>query len=79
MKMSNFELIVHDDRYSVPTHRMVAVTDERRVREIAERLLAESAHHHGVEVFEYGVRRFALGSAADRPIPLRPRLETRAD
>jgi hypothetical protein len=45
---------------------VVQARHEARARQIAERMHAESEHHHGVEVCEKGVRLFGLGSFALR-------------
>jgi hypothetical protein len=65
--VKTFEVYVHDDRYSVLTLHIISVRDEARVKEIAERLMAESEHHLGVEVSEDGRRLFGLGSFGVRP------------
>ncbi len=61
--MRDFQLIVTDDRYHVPSLLIVCTQDEARARTIAERVLAESPHHVSVEVLEYGRALFQLGLA----------------
>jgi hypothetical protein len=59
-----FEIYVEDDRYAIPTLHLVVAADDRRAREIATKVLHESAHHTGVEV-RLGARRImALGTSA---------------
>lgn len=67
--MRNFAFLVDDDRYSVPTLTLVTTTDEVRAREIAQRILRDSAHHRGVEVCEDERRLFGIGSQADAVRP----------
>jgi hypothetical protein len=71
----SFEVYVHDDRYSVLTLHMISVKDESRAREIAEGLMAESAHHLGVEVAEDGRRLFGVGSFGMREQAVGPRVQ----
>ena len=61
--MASFEVYVHDDRCPVPRLRLTLVTDEVRLMGIARRVLAESDHYTGVEVFDQDGPRFSLGSA----------------
>jgi hypothetical protein len=72
--MSNHDLVIHDSRYSAPVWRQVAIAEEGQVRVIAQRVLAESSHHLGVEVFQGGARLFGIGSVA-KP----GRMPTRSD
>jgi hypothetical protein len=67
--MLTFDLFILDDRYSVATFRVLTVKDEARARELAEKVLQESPHHLGVELFCAGKRVMGLGSiaAADAP------------
>lgn len=53
-----FEIYVEDDRYTVPTLRLFVAADDLGARELAAKVLAESAHHRGVEV-RRGDRRVA--------------------
>lgn len=62
----SFEIFVHDDRYSVPTLHLLAVSDEAAARVAAEALLQVSAHHQGVELCQGGRRIAALGTCAER-------------
>ncbi|MBV9993924.1 MAG: hypothetical protein JO127_01805 [Caulobacteraceae bacterium] len=50
--MIDFVLLVKDDRYSVPNLRMLQAASEARARQLAQRVLEESAHHLSVEVWQ---------------------------
>ena len=67
--MRTFEILVDDDRYSVPTLHLATSADEDRAQQIAQRLLDESEHHLGVEVIEDGARLIGLGTLAYRVTP----------
>jgi hypothetical protein len=56
--LRTFQLFIDDDRYSVPTLQLFESEDEAAARARARELLAESAHHRGVEVCENGVSLF---------------------
>ncbi|MFL5298472.1 MAG: hypothetical protein ACJ798_19005 [Phenylobacterium sp.] len=62
-----FEIFVDDRRYTVPTLHLVSADDEVGARDIAERLLSESSHHVGAEVWWEGKLLLGLGSFAVRP------------
>jgi hypothetical protein len=62
MRMRSFHILVSDDRYSVPNLRLIQAWDETAAREIADRVLAESGHHTGVEVWENDQQLFALSA-----------------
>jgi len=64
MPVASFQVYVHDDRCPAPRLRLTLVTDEVRLMGIAERVLAESEHYIGVEVFDQDGPRFSLGPAA---------------
>ena len=64
-----FEIYVDDDRYAVPTLHLVTAATETHAREVAERLLRESAHHLGAELRLQGERLIGLGSFATRRHP----------
>lgn len=66
--MRRFHFYIDDDRHAVPTEMTVEVATEARARELAERILAESSHHLGVEVCEDGERVLGLGSLGHRTI-----------
>jgi hypothetical protein len=66
--MRRFHFYIDDDRHAVPTELTVEVATEARARELAEQLLAQSAHHLGVEVCENGERILGLGAFAHRTI-----------
>jgi hypothetical protein len=51
-----------------PQQFTVSARDESRARQLAERMMAESLHHLGVEVWEDGKRLFGLGSLAGRSL-----------
>ncbi len=50
--MKTYTLYVEDDRYAAPTLLTVEARDDERVRELAQRRLAESPHYLGVEIWE---------------------------
>jgi hypothetical protein len=62
----DFELYIDDERYRTPTLVFIQVRDEERAREFAQKKLDEDERHRGVEVWEKGVRLFALGTLVDR-------------
>lgn len=64
-----FEIYVDDERYSVPTLHLITAATEAHAREVAERLLRESAHHLGAELRLAGERLAGLGSFATRRHP----------
>jgi hypothetical protein len=61
-----FEVYVDDDRYAVPTLHLVPAENESMALKVAQRLLAESPHHLGVELCLEGRRLTGLGSFANR-------------
>jgi hypothetical protein len=69
--LREFQFFVTDARYAVPSLHIVRAANEAKAREIAERLLAESPHHLGVEVLDDdGARLFAIGDVgSDGPPP----------
>jgi hypothetical protein len=64
-----FELYLDDDRYAVPTLKLVPADDQAGALQAAWRLMDESAHHRGVEVCLDGERLAGLGSFAARQVP----------
>ena len=62
----SFQFFIDDARSGAPRRFAVQARDEHRAREIAERILAESDHHLGVEVCENGTRVFGLGTLSVR-------------
>lgn len=64
--MATYQLFIEDDRYSVKTLRLLAVIDERRARDIAEKAMLESSHHLGVELYRDDRRVFGMGSLGGR-------------
>ena len=73
--MSNYDFVIHDTRYPIPVGRQVVVTGEEKIEIIAMRVLAESSHHRGVEVFQFGARLIGVGSVA-HPRRMPTRLDT---
>jgi hypothetical protein len=67
--LQTFEFYLDDDRYSVPTLKLVVADDEARALAVAQTLLDESGHHRGVEVCVAGERVTGLGSFASRRLP----------
>lgn len=57
-----FEVYIDDDRYAVPTLKLVEAEDERAAADLAGRMLSESGHHRGVELCREGRRLIALGT-----------------
>ena len=79
--MGAFLLFIDDDRYSVTTLRLLALTDEAPARAAAEAAVRESPHHLGVELYGDDDRRvLGIGSLRTRglvagtrcPSPRRP-------
>ncbi|HEY8572003.1 hypothetical protein [Phenylobacterium sp.] len=64
-----FEIYVDDDRYAVPTLHLIEAATATHAREVAERILRESAHHLGAELRLEGERLDGLGSFATRRHP----------
>lgn len=60
------EIYVEDDRYAVPTLQLFVANDDLRARELARKILDESAHHTGVEVRLADRRVAAVGTCAPR-------------
>jgi hypothetical protein len=58
------EIFIDDDRYSVPTLKLVSAVDRAEAIRLAESLLAASEHHLGVELCRDGRRLMGLGSYA---------------
>jgi hypothetical protein len=51
-----YELYLDDDRYAVPTLHLIVTDDPASARRTAERLLSQSGHHHGGELWGDGRR-----------------------
>src|SRR3954467_14528708 len=66
MASLTYELYLDDDRYAVPTLHLLAAADEAGALRLAQRLLADSPHHLGVEICLEGERLAGLGSFAVR-------------
>jgi hypothetical protein len=60
--MRTYEVYIQDNRYRVPTLRLLEAIDPVAARTTAESFMRESTHHLGVEVCQRGVRVFAMGS-----------------
>jgi hypothetical protein len=73
--LPDLQVFVTDDRYSIPTLHMIFADSAGSVRELAERLLASSPHHLGVEVYEKDSRIFTLGAVATRGGPTPRRID----
>jgi hypothetical protein len=73
-----FEIFIDDDRYSVPTLRLVSATDEAEARRVAADMLATNGHYRGIEVCREGRRLIGLGSYAQDVRGLRPAPAVRA-
>ena len=71
--MHTYELFITDDRYSVPTLKLVMASNEAGVREEAACSLAESPHHVSVTVYLNAARLFDIGTSPgdlDRPFDI---------
>jgi hypothetical protein len=60
--MQDFQFFVTDDRYAVPTLKLVRSRDAIAARSLAERML-DSPHHHAVEVWDARRRLFVLAES----------------
>ena len=72
MPMSSLLFLIEDDRYTVPTLRIVEVEGLANARIAAERVLRSSPHHLGVEVWREDERLFFIGPALNHhnpPVP----------
>jgi hypothetical protein len=65
LAMSAFEIFIDDDRYSVPTLKLITAETEAQARREAVSLLLASRHHLGVELCREGYRILGLGTLAD--------------
>ena len=61
--MQDFQFLVTDDRYSVPSLRFVEAKDADAARAIAERLLLEHENYHVIDAWEGGAHAFTVGVA----------------
>jgi hypothetical protein len=59
----DFTVLIDDDRYSVPNLRFVLARSEVRASQIADCILAESPHHHGVQVWTTDMLIYTAGMA----------------
>ena len=57
-----FQLFIDDDRYAVPTLRILAVRNAARARALARQAMADCPHHLGVELYDEEQRVLALGT-----------------
>ena len=64
--MGAITLLIHDDRYAVPTVRLLEAADEETALDLALRALRETPHHRGVELWRDETRLAALGQLAGR-------------
>jgi hypothetical protein len=62
--MRDFQFYLTDDRYGVPTLRMVEAATLDNACELAEAMLAETRRHSRVEVWEAGACVFVVGDEA---------------
>jgi hypothetical protein len=67
--LPTYEFYVDDDRYAVPTLRLMLANDDTQAVDVAQGLLDESGHHRGVEVCLDGLRLTGLGTFATRRLP----------
>lgn len=58
--MGAITLFIHDDRYTIPTVRLLEATDEETALDLALRALRETPHHRGVELWRDDERLAAL-------------------
>ena len=65
--MATFELFIDDDRYAVPTLKILAAVDESCARALAKQAFGESSHHVGVELYGEDRRLLGLGSLRRAP------------
>ena len=63
--MHTFQLYITDDRYSVPTLKLVLASNSNGAREEAERMLMESPHHVRVVGFLNALRLFDVARPAE--------------
>ena len=63
-RVRRYKLYVEDDRSAAPVLVLVECVNDARAQEIALRYLAQSPHHHAVEVMQDGQRIFQ----ADAPL-----------
>jgi hypothetical protein len=67
--MRDFIALIFDDRYRSPTFRLFEASDEGTAQEVARRILEESVHHLGLEIWEND-RLFSGGPADYRAASL---------
>lgn len=65
---STFEFFLDDDRYAVPTLKLIEAASLAEAAALAKRLLRESPHHKGVEVCLCGTRVAGVGTLAERVV-----------
>ena len=61
--MGAITLLIHDDRYTIPTVRLLEAADAETALELGRRALAETEHHRGVELWRDDERLATLGAA----------------
>lgn len=62
-RFRDFTVLIDDDRYSVPNLRFVLARSKADAAQIADGILAESPHHHGVQVWSPDALIYATGMA----------------
>jgi hypothetical protein len=67
--LPTYELYLDDDRYAVPTLHLIPAKDDHAALVVARRVLAENAHHLGIEICLDGQRVTGLGTFAVRSQP----------
>jgi hypothetical protein len=60
--MRDFTILVYDERYSVPTLRIVEVKDEDKAADLAIAIFQESPHHTAIDVWLDDTRFFHVGA-----------------
>ena len=60
--MQHYQVYIDDDRYAVESLRFLAVASDEQAHEFAEKALAESPHHRGVELRRADARIWSKGS-----------------
>ena len=73
--MRTYQLFIEDDRYTVPTLKLVLAANARGAREAAEETLLECPNHLAVEGFHNSERLFRLTArVAAAPEDARPQV-----
>lgn len=61
LEVHDYQFLIVDDRYTVPTLRFVQATSAERALDLAQQALDENNHHLGVEVWAGDELLFTLG------------------